>query len=264
MGEGALETLLKRDRLIVGLALGILTLLAWIYLAWLSQHTTMSGMPDMPGMDMVSPGPRAWSVADFAFTLVMWAVMMVGMMTPSVAPMVLLYSRVARQTPFRGQPFAASGWFAGGYLLSWIVFSLAATILQGLLEQAALLTPTMALASQRLGGIVLIAAGVYQWTPLKNSCLKHCRAPLSFIQSHGGFKKEAIGSVVLGFRHGIYCVGCCWLLMALLFAGGVMNIAWIAAIAIFVLVEKVVPGGPVIARVAGAAFATAGLWFLVA
>jgi predicted metal-binding membrane protein len=194
----------------------------------------------------------------------MWAVMMVGMMTPSAAPMILLYARVGRQAAAQQKPLAATGWFAGGYLLAWTAFSIVATLGQWGLERAAMLTPMMTGASGVFGGIVLIAAGLYQWTPWKDACLRHCRAPLHFIQQHGGFKRDAWGSLAVGFHHGLYCIGCCWALMALLFVGGVMNLLWIAAIMVFVLAEKVVPGGRLLTRLAGAGFVAAGAWLLVA
>jgi predicted metal-binding membrane protein len=252
----------------------VLTALAWVYLIWLAQNMTMAGMsmpampamPDMPGMNMsaaVTPMLRAWTAGDFAFIFLMWAIMMVGMMTPSATPMILIYARVARQSAKDGKPLAATGWFAFGYLLSWTAFSLLAAFAQGVLERAALLTPMMAAATHRVGGVVLIAAGLYQCTPLKDACLRQCQSPFAFIQSQGGFRKGIAGSIRLGMRHGFYCIGCCWMLMALLFAGGVMNVAWIAAIAIFVLIEKAIPAGRTIARVAGAGLAVAGVWFLV-
>jgi predicted metal-binding membrane protein len=262
----ALESLLKRDRAIVGATLVGITGLAWAYLVWIENSMTMPGasMADMPDMNMAAPAFRAWTVGDIGFTFAMWAVMMVGMMTPSIAPMVLLYARVGRQAALQNAPFAAAGWFAGGYLLSWTAFSLLATVAQALLERAALLTPMMTAASPRVGGVILVAAGFYQWVPFKDSCLKQCRAPLAFIQNYGGFKRDAVGSLGLGLRHGFFCIGCCWALMALLFAGGVMNVLWIAAIAGLVLIEKVVRAGRVISNVAGIGFLLFGLWLLVA
>ncbi len=135
--------------------------------------------------------------------------------------------------------------------------------MQWALERAALLTPMMASASNVFGGIVLIAAGLYQWAPLKNACLRQCQAPLLFIQRHGGFRSSLQGALALGGRHGAYCVGCCWVLMALLFVGGVMNVLWIAAISVFVLAEKVVPAGRVISRISGAIFIAGGVRLLV-
>ena len=193
---------------------------------------------------------------------VMWTVMMVGMITPSASPMILIYARVGREAARQGKPLAATGFFAGGYLLAWTSFSLLATIAQWALSRTALLTPMMATADNVLGGGVLIIAGLFQWTPAKNACLKHCQAPLSFIQHHGGFRRDPLGSLSVGFHHGLFCVGCCWALMALLFVGGVMNIVWIAALTAFVLVEKMIPLGNAIPRVAGLALLACGIWLL--
>ena len=204
------------------------------------------------------PASEPWKPIEFGYILAMWVVMMIGMMTPSVAPMILIYARVGRQAVKDGKPFAATAWFAGGYLLAWLAFSLAATSAQWMLERATLLTPMMASANNLLGGIVLIVAGLYQWTPLKEACLFNCQAPLTFISRHGGFRADPTGALTLGVRHGIYCVGCCWVLMALLFVGGVMNLFWIAALAILVLLEKVIPTGQIIARLAGGLFIMAG------
>lgn len=257
-----LESLLRRDRVVIGGALFAIVALAWIYLLNSPRTMQMSGMtmPDAPDEVM----SMAWSSMDFLLMFVMWTVMMVGMMTPSAAPMILTYARVARQPGLQGPAFASSLWFAGGYLLSWTAFSLVATMAQYALDRAALLTLGMYLANTRLAGIVLIAAGVYQWTPLKDSCLKQCRSPLAFMQEHGGFRRTISGGLNLGFRHGLYCIGCCWVLMALLFAGGVMNVVWIAAVAILVLVEKVVPAGHTVGRIAGVVLLFGGLWLTVA
>ena len=264
----ALEAVLRRDRLIVIAALSAITLLAWADLFWLANDMAMGGM-DMTGFRMIPAGrgwmmptDAPWKAFEFGYVFLMWAVMMVGMMTPSAAPMILLYARVGRQAVAQGKSFAASAWFAGGYLLAWSVFSLAATAAQWSLERAALLTPMMESASNTLGGILLIAAGLYQWTPLKDACLASCQSPLTFIMRHGGFRPDPPGALSLGFRHGLYCIGCCWALMVLLFVGGVMNLLWIAALAILVLAEKVLPFGRVIARVAGIAFIAGGGWLI--
>jgi predicted metal-binding membrane protein len=259
-----IETLLKRDRRIVLVSLAVLTLLAWVYLFRFAGTMSMApSKPDMPGMPGMAPTLPVWTTSDFALVFVMWAVMMVGMMTPSATPMILSYARVARQAAKDGRPLAATGWFAAGYLLGWTTFSLIAAIVQGTLERLAWLTPMMTAASQRIGGVVLIAAGVYQFASLKYSCLSQCQSPFAFIQARGGFKPGVSSPLRLGFRHGLYCIGCCWALMALLFAVGVMNIFWIAAIAIFVLLEKSVPAGRLIARVSGAGLVMAGIWLLV-
>ena len=268
MSDTALEVVLRRDRLVVIAALTVLTALAWADLVWLAKDMAMDGM-DMTGFRMIPagqglmmPASAPWQPIEFAYVFAMWVVMMIGMMTPSVAPMILIYVRVARHAAAQGKPLAASGWFAGGYLLAWTAFSLVATAAQWALERAALLTPMMESASRILGAVMLIAAGAYQWTPFKHACLSYCRSPLFFIQSQGGFRRDPAGALALGFRHGLYCIGCCWALMVLLFVGGVMNLLWIAVLAILVLVEKAFPFGWIIARLAGIVFVAAGLWLL--
>jgi predicted metal-binding membrane protein len=213
-------------------------------------------------MAAMSPGFTGWSAAQFLTLLLMWSVMMVGMMTPSVAPMILIYARVARQASTRGTPFVSSSWFALGYFLAWIGFAILATLLQWGLERALLLSPMMAAASPKLGGTLLIAAGLYQWTPLKNACLSQCQSPFAFIQRHGGFRGNLGGALGVGLRHGGYCIGCCWALMVLLFVAGVMNLLWIAAIGAIVLAEKLIPGR-LFQRGTGAALIVAGGALLV-
>ena len=268
MSETAIEAVLRRDRAIVAAALVTLTALAWAYVWWLAADMDMGGM-DMSGFRMIPagiglmmPATAPWNAMEFAFVFAMWAVMMIGMMTPSATPMILIYARVSRQAAQQGKPLAASAYFAAGYLLTWIGFGLIATSAQWALERAALLTPMMAGASDMFSGVVLIAAGIYQWTPLKDVCLRQCQSPLLFIQRHGGFRPDVPGALALGARHGAYCIGCCWTLMALLFVGGVMNVLWIAAIAMLVLAEKVIPSGRVISRTAGAGLFAGGAWLL--
>ena len=267
MNASALEAVLRRDRAIIIAALGVLTALAWSDLVWLADDMAMDGM-EMTGYRMIPsgqalmmPAGSPWRPIEFAYIFAMWAVMMIGMMTPSAAPIILIYARVGRQAS-ETQPFSSTTWFAGGYLLAWIAFSLAATSAQWALERASLLTPMMASANRIVAAILLIIAGLYQWTPLKDVCLSHCQAPLGFILSRGGFQRAATSSLTLGFRHGVYCLGCCWALMVLLFALGVMNLFWITALAILVLLEKVMPLGRVIARFAGIAFFAGGVWML--
>src|SRR5579871_856252 len=270
MNSQAIELVLRRDRTVILAALVVITGLAWTYVVWLANDMAMDGM-DMTGFRMIPagiglmvPASAPWQPIEFIFMFVMWAVMMIGMMTPSAAPMVLLYARVGRQTMMQGKPFANSNWFFGGYLLAWVAFAFVATIVQWAVQRASLLTPMMESASAIFGGVLLIMAGLYQWTPLKSACLRQCQAPLQFIQRHGGFRRDAKGSLGLGIRHGAYCVGCCWALMALLFVGGVMNLLWIAALAIFVLLEKIIPAGRIIARVVGGVLVAAGGWLLAA
>jgi predicted metal-binding membrane protein len=263
----ALEAVLRRDRAVVIAALAILTAVAWADLVWLANDMWMDGM-DMTGFRMIPVGqgwmmPVAvpWRPIEFGAVFVMWVVMMIGMMTPSVAPMILIYARIGRQAAGEGRPLSASAWFALGYLLSWTAFSLAATCAQWALERAALLTPMMESASNYLGALVLIIAGLYQWTSVKDACLSYCQTPVGFILRYG-FRHELGGALALGFRHGLFCIGCCWALMALLFVVGVMNLFWIAVLSALVLVERVVPFGRVIPRLAGIAFVAGGAWLL--
>ncbi|GAA4118168.1 DUF2182 domain-containing protein [Aminobacter aganoensis] len=274
MSPTRLELLLKRDRAVVLGAIVAVAALAWAYVIWLAASmaaapsgTAMPGMEmsgtDMPGMDgALAPALRGWSVGEFAFMFAMWAIMMVGMMLPSVAPMLLVYAGVARQAGSRGKPFAATAWFAAGYLLVWVAFSMLATAAQWVLETVLLLTPMSGLGA-RLGGVVLIAAGIYQCTPLKDVCLSACQSPLQFIMRHGGFRSDRRGAINLGIEHGAYCIGCCWALMAILFVVGIMNLLWVAAIAAFILAEKVLPVGHLVSRAAGAVLIVTGAWILV-
>jgi len=264
-----LEAALRRDRLVVAGALGVLAALAWSYVLWLAADMDMGGM-DMSkfrmipaGMGLMVPAFAPWSGMEFVLVFAMWVVMMIGMMTPSAAPMILIYARVGRQAAIADKPFAATGWFAAGYFLAWTGFSLIAAAAQWALDRAALLDPMMASASNALGGIVLITAGIYQWTQFKDRCLVNCQSPFQFIQRQGGFRGDIAGSLLLGLRHGAYCVGCCWVLMALLFVGGVMNVLWIALLALLVLLEKLAPAGRLIARLAGVALVAGGAALLL-
>jgi predicted metal-binding membrane protein len=268
MTDASLATVLRRDRIIVAATLIVLIALAWAYMLWLAADMNMGGM-DMTGFRMIPsghslmmPATAPWQPIEFAFVFAMWAVMMIGMMTPSAAPLILIYARVGRQAAAQQQPFAASAWLALGYLLAWLGFSFIATLAQWAIEQTGWLTPTMESASGMFGGLTLIATGLYQWTPVKDACLRQCQVPLQFIQRHGGFCGEALGSLGLGARHGIYCIGCCWALMALLFVGGVMNVLWIAAIMILILTEKLIPAGRLISRLSGTGFVAAGMWLI--
>jgi predicted metal-binding membrane protein len=200
MTEDALVAVLRRDRTIVAASLVALSTIAWAYVLWLMDSMRMGGM-EMPDMRMganpldvvMIPSWQPWSVVESVFVFMMWAFMMVGMMTPSAAPMILIYARVGRQAELQGKPLAATGYFAAGYLIAWAIFSIFATTGQWLIERASLLTPMMQSASRIIGGLVLVAAGLYQWTPIKDACLKNCQAPLLFIQRHGGFRRDALG-----------------------------------------------------------------------
>jgi predicted metal-binding membrane protein len=252
MGDAVLVAILRRDRYVVLAALLFLTALAWVYLFHPAGVMPVSPADAMPGMDMGGEAAvTSWNPANILLTFFMWLVMMVGMMTPSVAPVVLIYARLGRQAQAHRRPFGATGWLAGGYFMAWTGFSLMAAIAQLMLRSAALLDANIASSSALLSGIVFILVGAYQWTKLKQRCLTQCQTPLLFIQRQGGFKSDARGAFALGVRHGLYCVGCCWPLMLLLFIGGVMNLLWITSIAILTYLEKNLARGHLLTHVIG-------------
>ena len=240
-------TAIFRDRAIILASLVAVAGLSWAYLFGLSQD--MASMDDMPGMAMSS------APAPFSLTATMWAVMMVGMMLPSTMPMILLFTTVQRKQG--KQPILMTSTFAAGYLLIWGGFAVAAAALQVGLGQMALLSPSMALVSTRLAGLVFLLAAAYEFSPLKNRCLTQCSSPIGFITSH--WHPGIAGAFRMGLSHGAFCVGCCWALMLLLFAAGVMNLLWVAALAVLVLVQKVLPYPRVATTIAGTAMVVVGL-----
>jgi predicted metal-binding membrane protein len=239
---------LRHDRVIVLGSLGLVVALAWAWLL-LGAGIGMEEM-DMGGGQIMLMLPE-WSFGYGLVVFAMWAVMMVAMMLPSAAPVTLLVANIARKRAAAGGAFGTgTTLFVLGYLAVWCGFAAAATLLQWGLDEVGLMSDTMALANRIGAGVMLVAAGIYQWTPLKEACLRHCRSPLDFLLFH--WREGGLGALVSGIGHGAYCLGCCWMLMALLFVGGVMNLAWIAAIALLVLIEKTVPGGSWVGRAIGA------------
>ena len=255
--EFGLEATLRRDRTVVATSLVLIVALAWLYLWRDAAMMSHMGMADMPMSSM----PRTWAAGPLAVTFAMWTVMMVGMMLPSAAPTILLYAAMVRKNGERGTVLPGVWVFTSGYLAVWTAFSLLATLLQVALEQASLLTPMMASGNKGLSAAVLVAAGIYQWLPIKEVCLRKCRNPLQFFIArwHAGVG----GAFRMGAESGAYCVGCCWVLMLLLFVAGVMNLLWIALIAGFVLVEKLVPAGRLTSRLAGVALTLSGVALLI-
>lgn len=250
-------TVLKRDRLIVMAGLAAVTALAWVYLLQLA--SSMTGM-DINNMEMSMP-TQAWRSGDILLTFLMWAVMMVAMMTPSATPMILMFARVNRQRQADQTPIPTTIVFLLGYLMVWSSFSAGATLVQWGLHSAALLASELIKVTPLLGGIFLILTGVYQFTPLKRVCLSQCRTPVGFLVTE--WREGTRGALTMGVRHGIYCVGCCWLLMTLLFVAGVMNLLWVALIAGCVLVEKAVPAGQWVSRAIGLLTVGWGVWLLI-
>ncbi len=255
MTADPVAAVVARDRALVWAGIVGLTAGAWGYLLHLQRTMgTADGMGGLPGM---TPALTPWSAADLAFTVAMWAIMMVGMMVPATAPVILLVAAINRKRREQGGAAGRTAVFVLGYLLVWGGFSVAATLAQWGLHTAALLSPAMGITSPLIGGLLLIAAGVYQLTPLKEACLAHCRSPLGFLMTE--WREGAGGALRMGLHHGTYCLGCCAVLMGLLFVTGVMNLLWVAAISVFVLLEKVAPGGRVIGRVGSVALIGAGL-----
>lgn len=241
----------RRDRGILIAALALLVLLAWGYLVM---------APDMHGPDVHAMHGHVpdWRASDLVFAFAMWSVMMVGMMLPAASPAILAYGATARRAQRHRHAALLSMMFVAGYLLVWSGFSLAAATLQWGLHQAALLTPEG--ASSGLAGALFITAGLFQWTPLKKACLTHCRSPLLFVMN--SWRDGSAGAVSMGLQHGMYCLGCCWALMALMFAVGVMDLIWTAVLTAFLVVEKIVPAGDRIGRGAGVLFVVLGIVWL--
>lgn len=257
----ALEQALRRDRAVVIVAILIIAAIAWAYTVYLAE--TGMGMSDDMGMGMAMADMRSWSAADFGLMFVMWAVMMVAMMSPSAAPMLLMFASLNRRRRERDAPYVPTVIFLTGYVIVWTAFSAAATAGNWGLHQASLLSSMMgASTSGFLGGALLLAAGAFQWSPLKTACLKKCRTPMGFLMT--SWREGHRGALRMGLDHGAYCLGCCWALMLLLFVLGIMNLVWIAALAAFVLAEKVAPMSEWVSRGTGVLLAGWGVWAIVA
>jgi predicted metal-binding membrane protein len=250
------ENVLRRDRIVVLSGLALITTLSWAYMSSLASEMRNMDM----GAEMTMPRMQAWGIADFGLTFGMWAVMMVAMMTPSAAPMILMFAGVNRRRREQQVSYVPTSVFLAGYLVVWATFSVLAAAAQWGLHAVSFLSPMMAITSPLLGGVLLLAAGVYQWTPLKHACLSKCRSPLGFVLNE--WREGGWGALLMGLKHGAYCTGCCWSLMVLLLVAGVMNLLWVAAIAGLVLLEKVAPAGERLGRVAGLVLVGWGVWMV--
>ena len=256
--QNLLEAALRRDRYIVLAGLLTITLLAWAYLFYLSPGmSSMDSLGEWNAMAMPGVG-IGFGPVDMVLMFLMWAVMMVGMMVPSAAPLILAFANINRRRREVGNPYVPTVIFLSGYLLVWAGFSVAATAAQIALVLAILASSSV--DSSLIGGVLLLAAGAFQLSPLKSVCLRHCRTPVGFITND--WREGRLGALLMGLHHGGYCLGCCWALMGLLFLLGVMNLLWIAALAAFVLVEKVVPAGEWVGRAAGVGLLAWGIWLL--
>ncbi|MGH7800800.1 MAG: DUF2182 domain-containing protein [Thermodesulfobacteriota bacterium] len=246
----------------------------------MSMDPSMPGRGSTPGHETMTAARDHSSTADILMSPVtltlgyallmfsMWWLMMIAMMLPSAAPMVLLHAAVTRKGLARADNagrispshrlHSTTTAFIAGYLVMWGAFSLVAVVAQWALERGELLSPMMMSTSRFLGSGLLLAAGLWQLTPLKTVCLRHCRSPISFLSTH--WRPGVGGAFRMGTKHGVFCLGCCWFLMALLFYGGVMNLIWIIGLALFVLAEKMMPAGVVFGRVTGLLLIAWGVW----
>jgi len=202
-----------------------------------------------------------WNSADITMLFIMWAVMMAGMMLPTVVPVVLLVDRVNHQRKQRHSPYTQTLYFILGYLIVWMFYSLLITFVQWWLHQLAMLSPMMVSANKFFSAGLLIIAGCYQWSPLKQRCLQVCRSPLSIITTQ--WQEGVSGALWMGIKHGQFCLGCCWFLMALLFVSGVMNLKWILMLTLLVMAEKIIPRGDVISKIIGGALVLLGIALLI-
>jgi len=260
-----LPTLRQWDKATLYLSIAGIVALAWWYLIDMAAGMSAMNMSasavisTTAPMDMQSPTDlQHWAPRTFWMMFVMWTVMMVGMMLPSAVRTILIYARVAQQ--LNGSILSTTFCFISGYLIVWTGFSLVATVTQWWLNQHALLSPMMVSTSTLLAASLLIITGLYQLTPLKEACLSHCQSPIDFISRH--FKKGYLGAMRMGLHHGFYCLGCCWILMSLLFIAGAMNLLWILAITLFVLVEKLLPANPHTTGISGTVMIFLGIYLL--
>ena len=257
-----LEQILRHVRLVVLLPLSAVVALAAAY-TFMGVGMNMSALTmtrmaiEMPGMAMP---PAQWSAGYAATMFLMWFVMMIAMMVPSAAPAILLFSNVARKQQSQATPFLTTWFFLAGYLIAWLLFSLVATAQQWALEKLGLMTGMMEIGTPVVAGAVLLAAGLYQLTPLKKACLRHCQHPVMFMMQR--WRPGRSGAFGMGLRHGAYCLGCCWLLMTLLFVGGVMNLLWIAGMAVYVAMEKLAGRWRLLPNADADVLTAAGLWLV--
>ncbi len=243
-----LTSLLKRDQFFVFIGLVLLAVVAWAYIMHLNSAMPSEPMDSMVN-DVAMPQMHQWDIKDVVTTAIMWSVMMTAMMLPSATPMILIFSTVNRKRHLSGNQIVPTWIFLSGYLLVWIGFSIMATGAQWGMHTLSLISPELKIINPLVSGIILMAAGIYQFTSIKDVCLKNCQSPLGFIM--GNWREGKSGALLMGLKHGMYCIGCCWAFMLLLFVAGVMNLLWVAVIASFIFLEKVAPIKHLLSRAAG-------------
>ena len=252
----------RRDQLILGGGLLAVALVAWVYLLYEAHRMNVSGVCECMRMKMAATEGSAWPAATLLPLFLMWCVMMVAMMLPSALPMVLTFAAVTRNRQRLGRSYVPTTIFVSGYIAIWCAFSAVAAVGQWILHHYALLSASMATTSAIFGGVLLIGVGVFQFTPFKRNCLTRCRGTLEFILTR--WREGRGGAFRMGLEHGAFCTGCCWALMALLFFAGVMNILWVAALTLFVCLEKVLPARLRLSFVSGIVLAGCGVLILAA
>jgi predicted metal-binding membrane protein len=279
MSEGALERVLRRDRQVVIAATAVIVLTSWAYVLTgagmgipASEMSSLdmalgpaaepveNGMTGMSGAMQAMAMPADWTLGYFTLMFFMWWIMMIAMMLPSAAPMILLHTAIQRKTAARQAPWSTAA-FTGGYLVAWAGFCLVAAALQWAFEATGVLSPMMLNSTSALFAAgILLFAGLYQLTPIKQACLRHCRGPIQFITRH--WRSGISGAFRMGVHHGAYCLGCCWGLMAILFFGGIMNLYWIIGLAVIVLLEKLLLVGRQLSFITGGLFLIWGAGYL--
>ena len=247
-----LEKILNNDRLIIIAGIAVVSLLSWTYMA------KMSGNADV--LESVH-AIHFWNMNDLVSHFVMWIIMMIAMMLPTAGPMILTFSLISRDRKQKEQSYVNTSIFVMGYLIVSVGYSFLMTLLQWWLHNKALLTTVGASNSYLFSGMLLLAAGIFQWSKIKQACLRFCRNPFNFLMTN--WKEGIPGALHMGLKHGLLCVGCCWALMLLMFVGGVMNLIWMIVITAIILIEKVAPRGDVFAKAAGVVMATTGIYFML-
>ena len=252
MTNSKIESLLQREQLLVFSCLALVILISWA--SMLRMARGMYGA----GTEITLACLVDWGPGDIAHMFMMWAIMMVAMMFPAATPMILMFTAVNRQQGETQRPVIPTGLFVLGYFLIWTAYSALAAMAQWALHAAALLTHDLVITSPLLGGVLLVAAGVFQWTPFRDACMSKCRSHLGFLMAE--WREGRLGALGMGLKHGVNCVGCCWLLMLLSFVLGIMNIVWMAILTVFMLVEKAYPTSQWVSRATGLILVAWGLW----